>query len=162
MVHVRTWRVALVLETIAPARDEKVAPQARDPGPRCPCASELFEEAQSLEGGIQYCIHDFGCFQPMRVDPLLPRAEKLTLVLEAIGDDKVRINSTSLDNPLVVLAYEALEVVAIEKQLHVCRAPHAEYLNIDPTGFSGAGYRPSNEIGAALRCNAMRLYGVAV
>jgi hypothetical protein len=80
----------------------------------------------------------------MRVDPLLPRAEKLVLVLEAIGDDKVRINSTSLDNPLVVLAYEALEVVAIEKQLHVCRAPrHAEYLNIDPTGFSGAGYGPS-------------------
>jgi hypothetical protein len=25
---------------------------------------------------------------PMRVDPLLPRAEKLTLVLEAIGDDR--------------------------------------------------------------------------
>ena len=73
----------------------------------------------------------------MRVDPLLPRAEKLFMVLEAIGDDKVRINSTSLDNPLVVLAYEALEVVAIEKQLHVCRAArHAEYLNIDPTGFS--------------------------
>ena len=52
----------------------------------------------------------------------------------------MRINSTSLDNPLVVLANEALEVVAIEKQLHVCRAArHAEYLNIDPTGFSGAG-----------------------
>jgi hypothetical protein len=52
-----------------------------------------------------------------------------------------------LDNPLVVLSNEALEVVAIEKkQLHVCRAPrHAEYLNIDPTEFSGAGY-------------AMRLY----
>jgi hypothetical protein len=53
----------------------------------------------------------------MRVDPLLPRAEKLVPVLEAIGDDKVRINSTSLDNPLVVLANEALEVVAIEEQL---------------------------------------------
>jgi hypothetical protein len=47
---------------------------------------------------------------------------------------------------LVVLANEALEVVAVEKQIHVCRAPrHAEYLNIDPSGFSGAGYGPSTK-----------------
>jgi hypothetical protein len=45
----------------------------------------------------------------MGVDPLVPRAAKLVLVLEAIDDDKVRINSASLDNPLVVLANEALE-----------------------------------------------------
>ena len=45
----------------------------------------------------------------MRVDPLVPRAQKIVLVLEAIGDDEVRINSTSLDNPLVVLADQALE-----------------------------------------------------
>ena len=35
----------------------------------------------------------------MRVDPLLPRAEKL----EAIDGDKVRVNSASLDSPLAVL-----------------------------------------------------------
>jgi hypothetical protein len=82
----------------------------------------------------------------MRVDPLIPRAEKLVLVLEPSGDDKARINSTNLDNPLVALANEALEVVAIDKQLHVCRAlRHAEYLNIDPIGFSGAGYGPSTK-----------------
>ena len=34
----------------------------------------------------------------MRVDPLVPRAEKITLVLEAIGDEKVRVNSASLDS----------------------------------------------------------------
>jgi hypothetical protein len=62
--------------------------------------------------------------------------------VKAIGDGKVRVNSASLDNPLVILADQALEVVAIEKQLHVCRAPrHADFLNIDPTGFSSAGYR---------------------
>jgi hypothetical protein len=78
----------------------------------------------------------------MRLDPLVPRAEKLVL-LEAIGDDKVPINSASLDNPLVVLADQALEVVAVEKQLHVCRAPRsAEHLSIDPLGFSEAGYGP--------------------
>jgi hypothetical protein len=52
----------------------------------------------------------------MRLDPLIPRAEKVTLLLEAIGDDKVRANSQRLDNLLVVLANGALEVVAIEKQ----------------------------------------------
>jgi hypothetical protein len=51
----------------------------------------------------------------MRLDPLIPRAEKVTLLLEAIGDDKVRANSQRLDNLLVVLANGALEVVAIEK-----------------------------------------------
>jgi hypothetical protein len=43
-------------------------------------------------------------------------------VIEATGDDNVQINSASLDNPLVILADQALEFVAIEKQLHVCRA----------------------------------------
>jgi hypothetical protein len=79
----------------------------------------------------------------VRVDPVLPRAEKLTLVLEAIGDDKVRIDPTGLDNPLVVLANEAPALVAIDKQLHVARAPrHIEYLNIDPLGLSAAGHGP--------------------
>jgi hypothetical protein len=37
--------------------------------------------------------------------------------------------------PLILLADWALEVVALDKQLHVCRAPRAaEYLNIDPEG----------------------------
>jgi hypothetical protein len=42
---------------------------------------------------------------------------------------------------LVILDNQALEVVAVGKQLHVRRAPRAaEYLNIDPEGFSQAGY----------------------
>jgi hypothetical protein len=44
--------------------------------------------------------------ETVRVDPLVSRAEKLTLVLEAIGDDKVRVNSASLDNPLILLTDE--------------------------------------------------------
>jgi hypothetical protein len=62
-------------------------------------------------------------------------------LLEAIGDDKVRINSTSLDKQLVILANQALERVAVGK--HVVRVPRAaEYLNIDPEGFSQAGCGP--------------------
>ena len=38
------------------------------------------------------------------MDPGLPAGEKITLVLEAIGDDKIRVNSPSLDHPLVILA----------------------------------------------------------
>jgi hypothetical protein len=57
----------------------------------------------------------------MRVDPLLPRAEKLVLVFEAIGDDKVPINSTSLDNQLGILANQTLEPMAVGKQLHLGR-----------------------------------------
>ena len=82
----------------------------------------------------------------MRLDPLVPRAEKLGLGLEAIGDDKVWVNSTSIDNPLVTLEDQAIEIVGIGKQLHRCRAPrHAEFLNIDPTGFSLAGYGPETK-----------------
>jgi hypothetical protein len=49
----------------------------------------------------------------------VPRAEKLVLVLEAIGDAKVRVDSASLGNPLILLADQALEVVALDKHLHV-------------------------------------------
>ena len=39
----------------------------------------------------------------MRLDLMLPAAEKIVLVLEGIDDDKVLVNSSSLDHPLVVL-----------------------------------------------------------
>jgi hypothetical protein len=78
----------------------------------------------------------------MRLDPLLQRAEKLVPVLEAIGVDKVRIDSISLDNPLVELTNQTIEAVAFYEWLHVCRAPRsAEFLNIDPWDFPKAGYR---------------------
>jgi hypothetical protein len=72
----------------------------------------------------------------MRVDFLLLRTEKLTLVLKAIDGDKVRIYSASLDSPLVVLTNRALKVLAIDERLHVRRTPRsAEFLNIDFWAF---------------------------
>jgi hypothetical protein len=53
----------------------------------------------------------------MRVDPLVPRAAKL----EAIGGDEVRVHPASLYNQLIVLANQALKVLALDKPLHVCR-----------------------------------------
>jgi hypothetical protein len=34
---------------------------------------------------------------------MLPAGEKVVLVLEAIGDDKIRIHSSSSDHPLTIL-----------------------------------------------------------
>jgi hypothetical protein len=58
----------------------------------------------------------------MRVDPVIPRCEKCTLVIEAIGGDKVRVNHQSLDAPLVFLANQALEIIAAGKSLHIAWA----------------------------------------
>ena len=49
------------------------------------------------------------------LDLMLPAAEKIVLVLEGIGDDKIRIHSSSLDQPLTILPDQALEIVAIAK-----------------------------------------------
>ena len=82
----------------------------------------------------------------MRVDPVIPRCEKCTLVIEAIGDDKVRVNHQSLDTPLVILADQALEIIAAGKTLHIARAPRAaEYIDVDPTGLAEAGYGPATK-----------------
>jgi uncharacterized protein YjeT (DUF2065 family) len=53
----------------------------------------------------------------MSVDLAHPAAEKIVLVLEGTGDDKVRVNSSSLDHPLVVLPEQALEIVGIAKKV---------------------------------------------
>ncbi len=82
----------------------------------------------------------------MRVDPALPRAEKSVLVLEAIGDDKVRVNHSSLDSPLVILANQALEIVAVGKTLHIARVLRsAEYIDVDLSGMADAGYGPATK-----------------
>ena len=54
-------------------------------------------------------------FPSMRLDLAHPAVEKVTLVLEGVGGDKIRIDSTSLDQPLTVLPDQALEIVAIAK-----------------------------------------------
>ena len=57
----------------------------------------------------------------MSVDLVHPAAEKVTLALEGIGDGKVRVNSASLDHPLTILPDQAIEIVAIEKNVIVAR-----------------------------------------
>jgi hypothetical protein len=80
------------------------------------------------------------------VDFAHPAAEKIVLVLEGIGDDKVRVNSSSLDHPLVVLPDQALEIVGIAKKVMVGRVKRSAYwLNHDPSGLVEAGYGPTTK-----------------
>ena len=47
---------------------------------------------------------------------MLPAAEKIVLVLEGIGDDKIRVNSSSLDHPLTILPGQGIEIVATRRR----------------------------------------------
>jgi len=68
------------------------------------------------------------------------------LVLEGIGDDKIRVNSSSLDHPLVILADQGIEIVAIQKKVMAGRVKHSVYwLNHDPSGLVEAGYGPTTK-----------------
>jgi hypothetical protein len=58
-------------------------------------------------------------------------------VLEGIGDGKVRVNSSSLDQPLVILADQGIEIVGIEKKVMVLRH--------DPSAMVEAGYGPTTK-----------------
>jgi hypothetical protein len=62
-------------------------------------------------------------------------------VLEAIGDDKIRVNSSSLDHPLGILADQAIEIVAIEKKVMVGRVVRLGLLA--PSGLVEADYGPA-------------------
>ena len=77
---------------------------------------------------------------------MLPAGEKIVLVLEAIGDDKIRVNSSSLNHPLTILPDQALEIVEIEKKVMVRRTARSAYwLNHDPSGLVEAGYGPATK-----------------
>jgi hypothetical protein len=67
-------------------------------------------------------------------------------VVEASGDDKVRVNHQSLSSPLVILADQALEIITVGKSLRIARALRsAEYSDVEPTGLADAGYGPETE-----------------
>jgi hypothetical protein len=63
--------------------------------------------------------------------------------LEGIGDDKIRVNSSSLDHPLTILADQSIEIVGIEKKVMVGRAMRSA--NHDPSGMVKTGYGPATK-----------------
>ena len=65
-------------------------------------------------------------------------------MLEGIGDDKTRVNSSSLDHPLVILADQAIEIVGIEKKVMVGRVRRSAYwLNHEEPPGCSAVMRPA-------------------
>jgi hypothetical protein len=54
---------------------------------------------------------------------------------------KIRVRTSTWDQEVVILADQALEIVALGKSLRLVRAPRPlEYLDYDPLGFADAGY----------------------
>jgi hypothetical protein len=51
------------------------------------------------------------------------------------------VRTSTWDQEVVILADQALELVALGRSLRVIRAPRPlEYLDYDPLGFADAGY----------------------
>jgi hypothetical protein len=73
----------------------------------------------------------------MSVDLAHPAAEKIVLVLEGIGDDKVWMNSSSLDYSLVILPDHGIEIVGIEKKVIVGRVTRLAQPRSDRDGLGG-------------------------
>ena len=73
-------------------------------------------------------------------ETLLSTDKSTAVILEPIGEGKIRVRTSTWDQEVVILADQALEVVAMGKSLRVVRAPRPlEYLDYDPTGFADAG-----------------------
>ena len=81
----------------------------------------------------------------MRLEPLL-KCEKVTMVFEAIGDDKVRVTSQGWDDAKVILADQALEVTGMGKTMVAARVQRdLEFLNVELNGLAAAGYGPETK-----------------
>ena len=91
-------------------------------------------------------FHRFGTQRCDESRPGHSTLQKCTLVVEAIGDDKVRVNHQSLPSPLVILADQALEIIAVGKPLRIARALRsAEYIDVDLNGLVDPGYGPETK-----------------
>ena len=61
-------------------------------------------------------------------------------MLDPIGDGKVRVRTSTWDQEVVILADQALEVVALGKSLRLIRAPRPlGSLGYKPPGLAEAG-----------------------
>jgi hypothetical protein len=70
----------------------------------------------------------------------------VTLILEGVGDGKVRVNSSSLDHPLVILPRPGPRNRGDREEGHMGRVGRPAYwLDHDPTGMVEAGYGPTTK-----------------
>ena len=63
----------------------------------------------------------------------------LTMVLEPLGDGKIRVRTSSWDQEHVILADQVLEAVALGKSLRLVRAARSLELLADPIADADCG-----------------------
>ena len=71
------------------------------------------------------------------------KISKVTITLEPVGEDKVRINAASWVDPVVMRAKESFQVLAIGKRACTSAArKEIAWMNLDLSGLEDAGYGP--------------------
>ena len=77
---------------------------------------------------------------------ILLKADKVNVAFERLDGGKIRVGTSSWDDPKVILPNQVLEVAIVGKQVGLVRVDKpVAYLDIDDTGLVGAGYGPETE-----------------
>ena len=83
----------------------------------------------------------------METREILPKADKVNVAFERLDGGKIRVGTSSWDDPKVILPNQVLEVAVIGKQVGLVRVDKPiAYLDIDDTGLVEAGYGPSHSV----------------
>jgi hypothetical protein len=76
----------------------------------------------------------------------LLKADKVNVAFERLDGGKIRVGTSSWDDPKVILPNQVLEVAVIGKQVGLVRVDKpVAYLDIDDTVLVEAGYGPETK-----------------
>ena len=79
----------------------------------------------------------------METREILLKADKVNVAFERLDGGKIRVGTSSWDDPKVLLPNQVLEVAVIGKQVGLVRIDKPiAYLDIDETALIEAGYGP--------------------
>ena len=83
----------------------------------------------------------------METREILLKADKVSVSFERLDGGKIRVGTSSWDDPKVILAHQVLEVASVGKQVALVRVDKPiACLDIDDTGLVEAGYGPSHSV----------------
>ena len=74
---------------------------------------------------------------------ILLKADKVNVAFERLDGGKIRVGTSSWDDPKVIMPNQVLEVAIVGKQVALVRVDKPiAYLDIDDTALVEAGYGP--------------------
>jgi hypothetical protein len=77
----------------------------------------------------------------METREILLKADKVNVAFERLDGGKIRVGTSSWDDPKVILPNQVLEVASVGKQVALVWIDKpVAYLDIDDTGLVEAGY----------------------